>query len=124
MKLRGHHLICLLFLHEAYSEDFTKRLREYFERLKGGEEVEIISGIDELCSHCPKYLRGECDQSEIEDYDEEALSILEMEVGNKTNLNEITSILKKKGKELLEYCEGCEFEQVCKEEVLSFIKEK
>ena len=121
MRLRAHHLICLLFLRRAYSEEFSRVLEEYRRRFEGGEEAEVVKGIDDICEKCPKYERGECDQREIEEYDEDALDILGVKVGGRVRYAEVAEALRRAPDSLLEYCRDCEFWEQCRGVIEEFL---
>jgi hypothetical protein len=61
IRLRGHHLLCVLTFEGAgYTARFTRNLAAIVERLNAGEEALIIAGPDDICvpvmgdadSHC------------------------------------------------------------------------
>jgi hypothetical protein len=59
IKLRGHHLVCLHFFKgEGYSPEYVENLREILKRAEAGEEIEVSSGVDDVCRMCPN-LKGE-----------------------------------------------------------------
>jgi hypothetical protein len=50
--LRGHHLICLHFFSgEGYDAQFIENLRDVLKRAES-EEIEIVSGNDDVCAKC------------------------------------------------------------------------
>ncbi len=59
IKLRGHHLVCLHFFKgEGYNPEYIENLREILRRAEAGEEIEVSSGVDDVCRMCPN-LKGE-----------------------------------------------------------------
>ena len=55
IKLRGHHLLCLLpYVGHGYTPDFTQNFNGIAERLGQGAPVEIVAGMDDICTalHC------------------------------------------------------------------------
>ncbi len=65
IRLRPHHLLCLLaFRGEGYSPEFIERA-ERLQRalLEDGIVVEVIEGLDDLCTGCPE-LKDECTSTE------------------------------------------------------------
>lgn len=51
VRLRAHHLLCMLtFVGEGYTPAFTANYRRIAERLSAGEEIEIVSGPDDICA--------------------------------------------------------------------------
>ncbi|MFS8044603.1 DUF1284 domain-containing protein [Rhizobium sp. BR 314] len=51
VRLRAHHLLCILtFVGEGYTPAFTDNYRRITERLTAGEEIELVSGPDDICA--------------------------------------------------------------------------
>lgn len=51
VRLRGHHLLCLLtFRGAGYGAAFVANMREIAERLSAGEDAVIVDGPDDLCA--------------------------------------------------------------------------
>ncbi|CDZ29457.1 2Fe-2S ferredoxin [Neorhizobium galegae bv. officinalis] len=51
MRLRPHHLLCMLtFVGEGYSPAFVANYRRLAGRLSAGEPIEIVSGPDDICA--------------------------------------------------------------------------
>ncbi|TPN74946.1 DUF1284 domain-containing protein [Mesorhizobium sp. CU2] len=51
VRLRAHHLLCLLtYVGKGYSPAFTANYDKVVERLAGGEDVQIVSGPDDICA--------------------------------------------------------------------------
>lgn len=51
MRLRPHHLLCLLtYVGKGYSPAFTDNLDQVVLRLAGGEALELVRGPDEICA--------------------------------------------------------------------------
>lgn len=125
MKLRGHHLVCLNFLPEAYNPTFTKALRDLRERALGGEEIEIAEGPDDLCSACP-YLGSEgCtnpSEEEIAELDRDALEMLGLQVGGRVSMDRVRKILRERGDEIWDFCSDCELKNACEPEIRKFLK--
>jgi hypothetical protein len=84
LQLRGHHLICLHFFKgQGYSPEFIVNLGEILKKAEADEQIEVVSGADDICNICP-YLKGkkcfynsESDQ-EIQAMDRKALELLEL----------------------------------------------
>ncbi len=84
ISLRGHHLICLQFLHgEGYSVEFARNilhLREQFER----DGAVVTTGHDEICVACPRtegHACMTCPDSEEHVHDLDVLAFELLEVG-------------------------------------------
>ncbi|WP_457586506.1 DUF1284 domain-containing protein [Ensifer canadensis] len=51
VRLRGHHLLCLLTLvGEGYTPSFTRNYVEIAKRLSAGESVTVVDGPDDICA--------------------------------------------------------------------------
>lgn len=51
IRLRGHHLLCLLtFVGEGYTPSFTRNYMRIAERLSAGEAVTVVDGPDDICA--------------------------------------------------------------------------
>lgn len=80
MKLRGHHLLCILgFQGYGYSEDFVLNMTRINELRKTDKTtIKLINSSDDICSACPNLKNDLCEnemQNEtIVKMDEEVLS--------------------------------------------------
>jgi len=120
IKLRGHHLICLqFFTGEGYSAGYVSNLRDVLKRAETGEEIEVCSGTDDICTPCPHREGDSCiysrdAETEIKEMDRKAIELLELEVPMKVTWLAI----KKKIPEVLyewslSYCKKCNWRPVC-----------
>lgn len=51
MKLRPHHLLCLLtFAGEGYTPEFTANFAAIVARIGAGEPIELVDGPDDVCA--------------------------------------------------------------------------
>ncbi len=51
VRLRGHHLLCLLtFIGHGYSPAFTRNYEAAVKRLNAGEAALLVEGPDEICA--------------------------------------------------------------------------
>ncbi len=86
IRLRPHHLLCLLaFKGEGYSPEFIERAKRLQRSwLEDGTVVEVVEGLDELCTDCPE-LSEECvsttDDAGAYQLDRAAASFLDVELG-------------------------------------------
>jgi hypothetical protein len=85
IRLRGHHLLCLLgFRGLGYGDGFVENMARVHARLFSEDcEIEIVTGGDEICSACPKPASGECDSDRIGDKDSAILSLLSLQPGDR-----------------------------------------
>ncbi len=61
VRLRAHHLLCMLtFVGEGYTPAFTANYRRIAERLSAGEEIEIVSGPDDICAPLMSQCSAHC----------------------------------------------------------------
>ncbi|MCK0195981.1 DUF1284 domain-containing protein [Ancylobacter sp. 6x-1] len=72
VRLRAHHLLCLLtFVGKGYTPAFTAHYRRIVRRLDAGEDVEMVAGPDDICA--PMLADGHhCLEARIADRDAEA----------------------------------------------------
>ncbi|MCE0504712.1 DUF1284 domain-containing protein [Roseivivax sp. GX 12232] len=51
VRLRPHHLLCVLtHVGRGYSPAFTANMAEVIARIGAGEEIEIVTGPDDICA--------------------------------------------------------------------------
>lgn len=51
VRLRAHHLLCMLtYVGKGYTPGFTVNYDRVAARLNAGEEIEVVSGPDEICA--------------------------------------------------------------------------
>jgi hypothetical protein len=66
IKLRGHHLLCLLaYRGEGYTPDFIANFDAIADRLTRGAIIEIISGPDQICGALRQGAVIACDHARI-----------------------------------------------------------
>ncbi|MCX9085226.1 MAG: DUF1284 domain-containing protein [Candidatus Methanoperedens sp.] len=114
--LRGHHLICLYFFRgEGYSQDFVKNLYEVIKK----ENIEIITGADDVCGKCPYLEDDKCRSSDYTDekihlQDHKALRLLGLNPGMIVDRKMIASKLPGIIEEWkAEFCFSCGYRKVC-----------
>ena len=86
LKLRAHHLLCLQgFQGYGYNDRFLKNLGEIHERVFQNpyQEIELISGIDDICGPCVHHEDGRCvsHEKKIQDMDQRTLELLGLKAG-------------------------------------------
>ncbi|MBI2843756.1 MAG: DUF1284 domain-containing protein [Armatimonadetes bacterium] len=88
VKLRGHHLLCLLgFRGLGYSDEFVENMARVHERVFSGDcTVEIVPGGDDICGACP-HLNDRCSDNgsrpKTEDKDALILRLLALRTGDR-----------------------------------------
>lgn len=54
MKIRGHHLFCLLhFEGKGYSKEFIDNMFKILSKLENGVKFNLVVGSDDICKFCP-----------------------------------------------------------------------
>ena len=114
--LRGHHLICLnFFMGEGYTEEFIENLYSVIKK----ENIEIVTGADEVCRKCPYLKEDKCRSSDYTDekihlQDQEALRLLGFKPGMTVDWKMIASKLPTIIEEWkAEFCCACGYRKVC-----------
>lgn len=89
------------------------------ERAKDGEEIEVCSGADDVCTRCPYLKEDKCfyerdADAEIREMDSKAMELLKLEVTMKV----IWKDIKAKIPGILsqwatDYCKQCDWRTVC-----------
>src|SRR5712672_2376586 len=70
VRLRAHHLLCMLtFVGEGYSPAFTENYRSIARRLSAGEEIELVSGPDDICAPLMEGADPHCLKASVIDRD-------------------------------------------------------
>ena len=94
-RLRGHHLICLHFMHGCgYSPGFVMGVMHTVENLGQGPGI-VVVGQDDVCDMCPTAVKGlQCAVNEhnepgIRRLDEIALELLDLEPGDSIDFDSI-----------------------------------
>jgi hypothetical protein len=125
IKLRGHHLICLhFFTGEGYNPEFIGNLREILIRAQSGEEVEVCSGVDDVCMMCPFLKERRCHydkhaENEIQKMDRNATRLLRIEPGMKVIWFDMQERLKGILRIwMADYCRNCNWRKVCEKTAL------
>ncbi len=119
LTLRGHHLICLHFFSgEGYDARFIENLRDVLKRAEG-EEIDIISTADNICTRCPyledyKCTYDEKADEEIREMDETALKLLNLTAGQKITWQAVKGYIPGIFHEWHDrYCNECDWKQAC-----------
>ncbi|WFU48356.1 DUF1284 domain-containing protein [Sinorhizobium terangae] len=75
VRLRGHHLLCLLtFVGEGYTPSFTRNYQVVARRLSAGEPIEIVEGPDDICAPMLGLAEAHCRNENIRGRDSRALA--------------------------------------------------
>jgi uncharacterized protein len=116
LKLRGHHLICLVaFQGEGYSEAFARNFHKLQKIYLGQTEkkVKVIAGPDMACKKCPHLSKNVCTSStdgpndRIIALDKKAFKLLKIKPGIYT-IGELHQHLRRLTKPSLHsFCRNC-----------------
>jgi len=125
IKLRGHHLICLhFFTGEGYNPEFIENLQKILIKAQSGEEVEVCSGVDDVCTMCPFVKERRCNydkhaENEIQKMDRSAMKLLRIEPGMKVLWFDMRERLKGMLRTwMTDYCRNCNWRKVCEKTAL------
>jgi hypothetical protein len=115
IRLRGHHLLCLLsFSGEGYSPEFTRRFGVLAEAYREGKVgVQVLAAPDDACAACPFLGDAGCrspadgPEAGVAALDQAVLDALGIEVG----IHEAEDLLRRvatlSGSELHRLCRAC-----------------
>lgn len=78
MRLRGHHLLCLLtYKGIGYSPEFVAGMTVIADRLVAGATAEIVEGPDDICAPlCRLEENPHCHEPTVPERDRRALSLV------------------------------------------------
>ena len=123
MRLRGHHLLCMLtFQGEGYSPAFTANFAAVLRRIGDGEDILIVSGPDDICAPLLGSEGCHCLGASISARDEAAGAalgaLLERPLGPGTRLRLSAPMLAQMRQAfaagtIRAACEGCEWARHC-----------
>ncbi len=118
LKLRGHHLLCLLaFRGKGYDSAFISNLKKLQERIKKEKniKIKITDGPDDICSACPHLKKSICcidaedSESKTRSMDNNVLKKLNLDKdSNEIELSAIIKALENtEENEIRELCAAC-----------------
>ncbi|OXM13915.1 DUF1284 domain-containing protein [Paenibacillus herberti] len=84
IKLRGHHLLCLLgYRGKGYSADFCVNMTQVYEKLRQEPQtkIELIVGPDDICAAFPTDQVSHCRNDSVYRKDEEIAELIGIAVG-------------------------------------------
>ena len=128
LHLRPHHLLCLqTFTGRGYSEEFVRHMTLVRDQLirEPLTPVELVSGVDDLCAHCPNNVDGQCTSDNPALFDTQvsrklySSGIINPEAvskdhpGKRPVLPGIPDALEMSVSVLEECCPGCEWKELC-----------
>jgi uncharacterized protein len=123
VRLRGHHLLCLLtFVGEGYTPAFTRNYLRIAARLSAGEAIEIVEGPDDICAPMLGLPDAHCGNENIRDRDGLALAAIAELLGNPLETGSVVFLDRERLERLRAAfaagairaaCEGCEWSAFC-----------
>lgn len=76
-------------------------------------EIEMVSGVDDICSKCPHDVENRCSKpgSNVEEFDREVIDRLRIDTGRKVESKILLDLVEKRvqPEELSGICKGCEW---------------
>lgn len=117
IHLRPHHLLCLqTFIGHGYSKEFVSQMALVKKSLMRNPSltIELTTGADDLCRHCPNCKDGVCTSNKPVLFDRLTIEKLSMMMGPQTQLRGIPQILQVSETILEECCPGCEWKELCR----------
>jgi len=128
LHLRPHHLLCLqTFTGRGYSEEFVRHMTLVRDQLirEPLTPVELVSGVDDLCAHCPNNVDGQCTSDNPALFDSKVSrklyssgiispdAVSKDHPGKQPVLTGIPDALEISSSVLEECCPGCEWKELC-----------
>ena len=120
LHLRPHHLLCLqTFVGRGDSEEFVEHMTLVKRQLTANPLtlITLVSGTDDLCSHCPNCVDGQCTSEKPALFDklvEEKLAVLSRCQEPVPVLEGIPDELHITEDLLATCCPRCEWQGLCK----------
>jgi hypothetical protein len=104
----------------GYSKEFVENMTNILERLSSNPVLEIVDECDEICSHCPYNINGECRKTStssqtVKSMDIKVLRKLSLRKGDKIRAKDALSLVNEKldYASLQEICGDCEWKEKC-----------
>lgn len=123
VRLRAHHLLCMLtFVGEGYTPAFTDNYRRIAERLNAGEEIELVSGPDDICAPLLDEKEPHCFKASVIERDAAALADVAALLGEEIQIGAVVvpdagllATLRRNfaSGDIRHACGGCEWEDLC-----------
>lgn len=123
VRLRAHHLLCMLtFVGEGYNPAFTENYRSIARRLSAGEEIELVSGPDDICAPLMEGGDPHCLNASVIERDALARQAVARLFGNEIKPGSIirpeAELLRDLRRNftsgaIRQACSGCEWEGLC-----------
>jgi len=122
IKLRGHHLFCLLgYRGMGYSKEYVENMTRLHRILRDNPKtwIKIVEGPDQLCEKYPNSGEYHCQNANIYERDAAILEKMELKIGHTLTWEEIESRIKThvSPSDIQHVCETCTWRSygVCEE---------
>ncbi|GIQ67207.1 DUF1284 domain-containing protein [Xylanibacillus composti] len=114
VRLRGHHLLCLLgFRGMGYSEEFARNMSGVYEKLRQSPEtvIRIVEGADDLCAKFPCDQEYHCDHTTVLQHDERIARHLDVKPGDSVTWDELVERIRVRvqPRHIPEWCATCQW---------------
>ena len=118
MKLRAHHLICILgFRGLGYSKEYVDNMTKIVEQLQPSTSIEICTKPDDICAPCP-FLgkkgcqeRGPESENEVRNRDLAVMSRLNIVAGDRVTWADVKERIRRSisPEDLVDICQDCQW---------------
>jgi hypothetical protein len=125
VRLRAHHLLCMLtYVGKGYTTGFTVNYDRVATRLNAGEDIEIVSGPDDICAPLLTDADAHCFSQSVVIRDQKAMAsiahLLGEAVGVHTHFTTDEALMKRlrsgfRDGTVRSACAGCEWADLCNE---------
>lgn len=121
LRLRGHHIYCLLFSKAQFSNrgsiflETEARVKQVI-RSEPDKIVEIVEGMDDLCRVCPLLVGDQCqspggEEQKVRKWDARVLADLGLSVGTILSVCQLQDIFRAKSP--IPLCARCRWRESC-----------
>ena len=124
MRIRAHHLLCLLgFQGLGYSPEFVRRMEAIRTALTEGPlfPIKVVDECDDICVACPYCQAGKCRKGKFsvkrtETIDRKIIKALDLKKDRVIKSSRVISLIREKlgtFPELVKICGQCGWREVC-----------
>ncbi|HNQ35476.1 MAG TPA: DUF1284 domain-containing protein [bacterium] len=124
MRLRGHHLLCLLgFRGLGYSPEFVARMQEVRSALNSKRRffIQVVTESDDICRACPYHSNNACRKGSLSvrrtaEMDRRTLQYLGLQPGRRISADRLLKIIPQRLGDfdrLVKICGRCGWREVC-----------
>ncbi|WP_274651156.1 DUF1284 domain-containing protein [Paenibacillus humicola] len=124
IRLRGHHLLCLLgYRGKGYSDGFCANMTTIYETLRTQPEteLELIEGPDDICAAFPDDQVPHCENDSVYRKDEDILALAGLRIGARIRWSDVCTqvAMRVKPDDIGRLCRSCRWEPLglCREGV-------